>query len=312
MDVVFCTDNNYLMPCGIAIISLLENNKNNDVAVHVVGKELTSESKKQIGDIVGKYQRATIQFYNITDDQLSKYNLPATAPHINVSTYIRLFLFDILPISIEKIIYLDCDLEVVKDLADMWNTNIDNYAIAGVVDSSERTEEAYLKSPYADPMKSHTYVNAGVLLMNLKYWRENNTLDKLMTYVDENSALIKYADQDILNGALPDAIYRLPGRYNIHLFFFWDRFKILELFRGYMDEGLKDPAIIHFTTAMKPWNKGCVHPLRGEFLKYKALSPWKDQPITWGNLSASKKRKYYKRLILSKLGFKKYRSLKPA
>lgn len=308
MDVVFCSDDNYVMHCGIAMISMLENNKNADIVTHIVGKGISDENKAVLKGISDKYN-AQIKFYNISDEELSKYPLPPTPLHINVSAYIRLFLFDILPQEIEKVLYLDCDLVVVDDLSDLWNINIDNYSVAGVIDSNEYTDADYLARKF-DPLKSYTYINSGVMLMNLKYWREHNVLDKLIAYIRDNYESIHYADQDTLNGALPDSIGFLPFRYNVHLTFFTNKFRVLDAFQKEIDAALHDIAIIHYTTSMKPWLKGCVHPLKDTFLKYKAMSPWKDVPITWGNQPGSKKRRYYKRLILGKLGFKKYKSVK--
>ncbi len=307
MNVVFCTDNNYIMPCGIAMISLLENNSHNDVIIHIVGKELTSKNKSILEGIVSKYNTA-IQFYTINDDQLSKYKLPPTANYINISTYIRLFLFDILPTPIEKIIYLDCDLVVVDDLIDLWNTNIENYSIAGVIDSTDQIEKAYLDSQF-NPQKSYTYINAGVLLMNLNYWREKNILEELLLYAEEKPDKILYADQDMLNGALTESITKIPVRYNVHMALCSKKYKVLSIFQKEIDEGLKDRAITHYTTSMKPWLKGCTHPFKKDFLLYKAISPWKDLPITWGNIPRKVRRRFYKRLILGKLGIKKYRPI---
>lgn len=304
MDIVFCSDDNYVMHCGIAMISLLENNKKADITVHIVGKGISDENQKVLKSISDKY-KTQIRFYTITDEDMNKYPLPPTPFHINISAYIRFFLFDILPNEIDKIIYLDCDLVVVDDLMDLWNIDIHDRAIAGVVDANKYTESAYLKERF-NPKETYTYVNSGVLLMNLKYWRENNVLGKLLDYAGKNFENIHFADQDILNGALPDSIQFLPIRYNVHKIFFEDKFRLLDPFHEEIDEALNNIAIIHYTTAMKPWLKGCLHPKRDIYLQYKAMSPWKDVPITWGNLPFKRRFRYYKRVLFQKLGFKRY------
>jgi len=306
MDIAFCTDNNYIMPCGITIISLLENNKKEKITIHLLGLEVTQPNKDLLKGICDKYG-STIHFYDVDKKSLNKVEPPIKgASHINISTFIRLFLPDILPVNVEKVLYLDCDLLILDDLSELWDTNIDSYSLAGVIDFPTFMPETYQKLKYPD---NFSYVNAGVLLINLKYWRENDVLNKLLNYTTNNFDNIDRKDQDIINGALYDSIRLLPIRYNMHNFFFWRNCNAHQ-YQGQVKEALTKPAIIHFTTSMKPWLKVSVHPMTEIYREYKSLSPWKDVPITWGNLTMKRKIRYYKRVILDSLGLKKHKFIK--
>lgn len=304
MDVAICTDNNYVMPCGITILSLLKNNRKQAINIHVAGTGLSPDNEKLLKDIVDEYD-ATIKFYNVSKEELEKYKLPSTPPHLSIAAYVRLFLFDILPQNIEKILYLDCDLLIVDDLSDLWDISIDGYSMAGVVDAHSDMKNTFVRLGY-DP--KYQYINSGVLLMNLKYWREHDVLKQIFIFLENHQGKIKYADQDMLNGALHKSMTTIPFRYNMHSSFVLMQYDAVN-YREEIREALRNIAIIHYTSAMKPWLKGCLHPMKDEYLEYKAMSPWKDVPITWGNLGGHKKRRYYKRLILGKLGFKKYRQI---
>lgn len=306
MDVVFCTDNNYVMPCGITMTSLLENNKSEGVAIHIVGLSLLDDSKEALKGIADKY-KSKIHFYEIDKTYLNKFDLSLTgAGHISIATYIRFFLLEILPPTLHKVLYLDCDLMIMDDLSDLWDTNLENYSMAGVIDRPTFEAETY---KYLNYDNKYPYINAGVLLINLNYWVNNDTQNKLLRYTKENYDIIKRNDQDVMNSVLHESILLLPIRYNMHNFFFWRKCNAYQ-YQDEIKEALKKPAIIHFTTSMKPWLKGSVHPLRKEYLKYKKLSPWKDTPITWGNISFGRKMRYYKRVIFDKLGIKKHRYIK--
>lgn len=306
MDIVFCTDNNYVMPCGITMVSLLENNKGEDVTIHIVGLNLTDESKGILKNITDKY-KAQIHFYKMDESYLGKFDLSMDGGrHISITTYISLFLSEVLPESLKKVLYLDCDLMIMDNLADLWNTDMDNYALGGVMDRPMFEAKTYQELKYDS---KYPYVNAGVMLMNLDYWRKHDIQPKLLKYATENFDNIHRYDQDIINGVLYASTLVLPIRYNMHNFFFWRNCNAHQ-FQDQLSGALKKPAIIHFTTSMKPWLKGSVHPLRNEYLKYKNLSPWKDTPITWGRITFGRKLRYYKRMLLDTLGIKKHRYIK--
>lgn len=57
MEIVCSADNNYVMPTGIMLTSLFENNKDEVIRVHLLDGGLTSESKKNLDDIAKKYTK---------------------------------------------------------------------------------------------------------------------------------------------------------------------------------------------------------------------------------------------------------------
>ena len=179
MHIVFCTDNNYVMPCGITIISLLENNKKSNIDIHILGLDLNNQSKKDLISISDKYSLTRIKIHNITKDSLQKYNFPINkGSYINITTYLRFFIADLLP-ELDKIIYLDCDLLVLNDISKFWNIDIDNCSVAGVIDAPAFDKNTYRLLKYDN---TYSYINAGVLLINLKYWREHDIHRNLLEY----------------------------------------------------------------------------------------------------------------------------------
>ena len=306
MHIVFCTDNNYVMPCGITIISLLENNKKSNIDIHILGLDLNNQSKKDLISISDKYSLARIKIHNITKDSLQKYNFPINkGSYINITTYLRFFIADLLP-ELDKIIYLDCDLLVLNDISKFWNIDIDNCSVAGVIDAPAFDKNTYRLLKYDN---TYSYINAGVLLINLKYWREHDIHRNLLEYLKDNYNNIQRGDQDIINGTLYKSIKTIPLRYNMHNFFF-HRNSNAHQFQTEMIEVRKSPAIIHFTFSMKPWLKGCIHPFAKDYIKYKNLTQWKDTPLTWGTLDFKRKLRYYKRILFDKLRLKKSSYLK--
>ena len=100
-------------------------------------------------------------------------------PHINLTTYYRLLIGEYLPKEIEKCIYLDVDICVLKDLSELFLIEMKNNYIAGVVaagyyfNEKENCERLNLPS-------MRQYVNAGMLVMNLKQIRKDNMTLKFL------------------------------------------------------------------------------------------------------------------------------------
>lgn len=301
IEIALCPDDNYVMPCGITMVSLLENKKNSEIRIHIVGSDLAESNKNILQEIARKYD-TEIVFYAIENKYLEQFDIIRDEmKYITASAYSRLFLPNLLPSHLDKVIYLDCDLMVLDSLSEMWNINIEGYSVAGVIDYQFLIPQTYIDLKYSD---EYSYINSGVLLMNLKYWRENNTLGRCLEYTQANHENLRFKDQDVINGALHDSILLIPMRYNMYFYTFRTKINFGK-YEDERNEALRNPVIVHFTTVMKPWFKESNHPMTEQYLTYKALSPWKKMPIRWSkNLPLRRKIRYYKRTLLYSIGFK--------
>lgn len=305
MHIVLCTDENYIMPCGVSIISLLENNKNNSITLHIMGIDLKKEAEDKLSSICSEYPNALIVFYNAKKGFLDSWNSSSyDSKHMNHPAYLRLFIGNIISQNIDKVIYLDCDIIVTKNLSELWNTNIERYSVAGVLDLHMCCShlETFHRLGYSSTKQ---YINSGVLLINLKYWREKDIVRVFINFARENHGNLLLFDQDIINGTLHDSKLILPIKYNIINTYYWAKNDSTNNYKDEIYSALKDPAIIHYTSPEKPWFKLCLHPLRSEFIKYKNVSPWKNNPLVWPDVKLYKKVRYYKRKILYALKLKK-------
>ncbi len=111
------------------------------------------------------------------------------------------------------------------------------------------------RNSYLSMPKGSKYFNAGVLLINLKKWREEHIKNKVIEFIKTNSARIKFCSQDPLNAILHDKWLQLDPKWNFmpHLTY----------------PGLKNikPAIIHYAGLKKPWKANCR--LKEEYYKYR-------------------------------------------
>jgi len=131
-----------------------------------------------------------------------------------------------------------------------------------------------------------SYVNAGVLLIDLEKLRELDIREMMSNFVNEHSCDINYADQDILNGMFNGKFGVLKPVYNVMTLtcvYTYEQIRQIRHPSFYYSENdivnaQKNPVIVHYTTCMnniRPWCEGSHHPFAIDFDKYMFMSPWK-------------------------------------
>lgn len=179
----------------------------------------------------------------------------------SMATYYRLYMTEVLPSFVSKVLYLDGDIIVRDSLKLLWNTDISGVAVAAVTDTANNTMMPYDFLRYSPSLG---YFNAGVLLINLDYWRENRVLDTFLQFVREHPERLHSHDQDVLNYCFRNAKITLPIKYNVmtefskkdaHNWLSWE-------YEEQLEEAQKHPVIVHFAVAPKPWHSDCPNPYR--------------------------------------------------
>ncbi|WP_337616702.1 glycosyltransferase family 8 protein, partial [Prevotella sp.] len=215
MDIVCSTDCCYVMQTGIMLTSLFENNREADIRVHVLHNGIDSNSITLIERIASDYGQK-ITFCHVDETLCSAFPIGRDGQNTHVgtsyATYYRLFLSELLPKDISRVIYLDGDIIVMDSLNDLWATDMHDKAIAAVPDSYNNKIEHYNRLHYPQPLG---YFNAGVLLINLDYWRTNNVVSAFCQYASANPDSLYCHDQDILNYVFRESKITLPLRYNM-------------------------------------------------------------------------------------------------
>ena len=260
INIAMATDNNYVLPTIVAITSMLENvNEDSFYKFYLlISEDFTKENEEKFLTLEKRYkEKCLINFLKMDNE----FDNNITLPHITSATYFRLRLPSLLQ-NEEKCLYLDGDIIVLKDLVELYNTDITDYYIAGVkeigvqVFSRKRNEKL-------DIPDVEKYVNAGILLMNLKKMRQDNIEQKFNEFIplleERNLSL---ADQDVLNSVCYEKIYNLPFKYNVRANYFAimknntpSSHLVKQNFTGKeWVEAKKRPVIIHYAVKTKPWN----------------------------------------------------------
>lgn len=286
-NIVYASSDAYSSHTGISILSLLTNNCNiaSDIKITVLDSGISDINKKKIESVCKNFGTKCdiVDVDKKLKDTCINLGLPAFRG--SWSVYAQIFMEEILPQSIDKALYIDSDTVIIGSIEDLLNQGIEDFAIGAVVGLSFYTKMPADTSFDYQLAKERTYYNMGVILYNFKKWRELN-----LTSVIKDAAIkdphFEIASQTMLNLYLPEkSIYRLPLQYNYwgHLYPpYCARYELA--WGGYytqveIDNAIKKPVILHYKGPLAhPWINGSISLKRGEYIKYKKTSPWKDDP----------------------------------
>ena len=277
IDVVACTDNNYIMPTGVMMYSVCCNNRDVDIVFHIITGGIGKEGKEKLNKTIMPFINKKISYYDAK--QLDTSIFPRMKKNqYPISAFYRLFLVELLPIRLKKVLYLDGDIIVRKSLLPLWNVVMDNRPIAAVRDGYVELSDFSKRLGYPKEMG---YINSGVLLINLEYWRKHNVINDFVSYMKQHADKILFADQDIINYVFRLNKITLPIKYNLQANLMWKGTKKKydsDNYEKEMRAALCDCVIVHFC-GEKPWHTTCCHPLVSTFLKYYNQTLWNKDPL---------------------------------
>jgi lipopolysaccharide biosynthesis glycosyltransferase len=267
LTIVFAADEKYLKHLAVAIVSLLENNKNLILNIHLIHNGINQKKLDKLNRLVAKYNSKLI-FLEIDDNNVK--NL-YTSSYITTAAYYRLFVASFAEDDVA--IYLDCDLIVNGSIQEISNIELNGSYLGAVVDPGINVSHKI----QLGMKESSEYFNSGVMLLNLKRWKQENLTRKIIKFIDEKRDIIKYHDQDGLNAIVDGAYVRLPTKYNLQTKFIIKHNKNSEEFKSLNDlsDAIKNPTIIHFTGENKPWHFLSDHPYRKLYKYYQSMTPFR-------------------------------------
>lgn len=293
---VCAADDRYAMPLSVMVRSAIENLKSNrKIALFVIDGGIKKYNKKKILKSLNS-KKCEVNFIAIPTswiesiEEVKKYcetNKKVSAlKHLSLAAYYRLFIAELLPEQIEKAIYLDCDLIVEGDLEQLWKIELEdkNYilAVQDLLVGCVSSPEGLLNYQELGIAANSKYFNSGVLAIDLKKWRDDKITAKAIEYLKQNKDYIRFHDQDVLNALLVDRWGELDSRWNLTSFTInkypsWENSPFSE---ETYNKLFHEPYIIHYATALKPWNSRHVL-YKDYFFRYVDMTAWAGWRLTF-------------------------------
>lgn len=269
IPVLFCSNRPYCQHMAVAIASLLFNNPDRPFRIYVALTEEAEEEKSRIQQIVHEYPHASIVFR--TYDRSNIVGFPSNS-HITVDAYVRVFLTELVDPDVERLLYLDCDLIVCSEIDELWRIDLGGRILGAVQDAFSDNHQAL---GFTD---EEPYYNSGVLLIDVKKWREADLTADLVAFIRQNPLVLRYLDQDAFNAVLRGQIRSLPLKWNFTPRHADAEPEAIGISRREFMSIRRKPGIVHFASGFKPWYYGFEPHYKSWYYRYRALTPWNDRP----------------------------------
>ena len=255
IEILCASDDRFLPHLATMLCSLLEHNT--VLRIHLFYSSIDDYTLAELESFVTGYGSA-ITRYEMDPNNFQKLQVDK---HVSIATYYRVLAPRILPLDISKILYLDSDVIVRNSLRSLWNTDLRDHAVAAVIDQSDVIDAEKL-AELGLPAKVN-YFNAGVLLINLNFWRQHNICEKTIAFARNHPEKVTWWDQDALNAILVHRWIELRPVWNLQC---WSLDKRMS--------ATKDAVIVHFCGQIKPWHWSPKRAFRSEYRKYRRKTPW--------------------------------------
>lgn len=279
IPVAFASDNAFIPIFAVCLQSIMDQSSEQyDYDILLLHSDITEENKNTLLKMISEKPNFSLRFYNaaplVKNYRLDPcYGLP-------IETYYRFLIQKILP-EYDKVLYLDCDLIVLADVAELYQTDIDGYSLAAVKDAGflgqinySETLKNYIKTDL--PMQNpHNYFNAGVLLLNTEELRKAYSIEEWLTFASKKYL---FNDQDVLNLYCEGRVKYLPMTWNLmndndNSRISNDIVHAADIIQKEYFAARSNPKIIHYAGRVKPWQ--CPsEDLASYFWKVAAKTPY--------------------------------------
>ena len=275
ITVVLAADDNFAMPLSVAALSVavtLPKSEHLDVWILDMG---IRPQNRQLVERTLALPNAAVHWVDSLWERVAE--LPNTWPNITRAGYGRLLIPEMLPQTVERVLYLDCDVMARRSVQELFAIDMGGNASMGVPD----VQTPFVSSPGGSPWwfrrgrsVDEPNFNSGVLLMDLEIWRAERIGLEALRYLTDGRHEFGQ-DQEAINAVAGQRIGMLDPRWNVQ-HEITDPSYCSSL--PYTDEqlaGLHDDAwIVHFSNAKKPWHHGYDNPWAHEWYALAAKTPF--------------------------------------
>lgn len=265
VSVMFAVTSSWLIPLAVAIRSLcLRSDPRRSYELHIVHHGLKERQMKELEKAVSGHPHVSMGFSTLPEKLLRVLN-DRDCGRFSPLTYGRLMAADMFP-RCDRLVYLDVDVLLNGDVAELYEADLQGAPIGAVRDCAVLQSMGNGRLPehleYISGMgvtSPHLYCNTGVMVMDLRKMREQETEDRLLRLLESHPESFPYADQDIINIVFHGRIAPLPIHWNYHFQFELHHAGMTDLISGTefeeapsLFEG-RSWKLFHLVGDYKPW-----------------------------------------------------------
>lgn len=240
IPIFFAVDNEYIPFLAVTLQSIVEHStEENYYVIKILCTNISEENKEKIN----KYTKdnISIEFVDLNYYIEKIKNKLYTRDYFSMTTYFRLFISNLYP-QYNKAIYLDSDIVLLTDVAELYKEDIGDNLVGAVRDDIIQQNEVFQE--YVEKVVGvssyKNYFNAGMLIMNLDELRKNKFQEKFL-YLLENVKYSVVQDQDYLNRICKGRVKLLDASWNV-------------MPNATKDVNEDNVKLIHYNYQYKPWH----------------------------------------------------------
>lgn len=275
INIVLASDNNYAQHLAVTAVSILENTgKPKSICFYVLSDGIDDDNYCLIQKTICNYGASVTKIECATNDGFY------TEGHITKAAYLRLNIANVLPLNVNKVIYLDDDLLVLQDIEELWNVDLQGKPVAAVPDlalmCSKRMMEQ--KRQTLGLCNDDLYFNSGVMVIDVQQWRDLNYSEKVVAAARDNN--FRHQDQDALNLVFKNNWLPLDFKWNVIPPIWAMQLKIyFSEFRSEAVIAHNNPAIFHYAGRYKPWEFEIRQGFNDKYYEYFAKTEFKNKKM---------------------------------
>ncbi len=283
ISIVLASDERLAMPMTVAAFSAVTNTRSGPINLFILDGGIMPSSRHKVCRTL-VLPHVHVHWIRPASARIDEICRKGPNPRYSKAAYFRLLLPEILPSEIKKVIYLDADVVVLKDLSELWSVEMDGNPFLAVQEPDGpymidcfRTFNPELRNLDFDKFgirPEHKYCNSGVMVIDVEKWRREAVMEKAFAFLE--TYFPRFVDQDALNVVLAGRWGLLDPKWNVTQAFYVAQPKCPygpEVIRNVVS----DPYILHFTGSPKPWTNGAapsLHPGAEFFFHYGRRTAW--------------------------------------
>ena len=294
---LFCGNERYFQHMAVAIVSLAASTRARLIHIHVLTCDGESEEERKLRRTAARLPNVAFRLHRVSAAQIESLFV---SNHVTREAYLRFLAADILPICIDRFVYLDCDLIVLDDIAELYGMELGEKVLAAAPDfpwdpdGTERRRLVELGLP-----EEKTYINSGVLVVDRRRWQDAGLTARLVAFTQAHNSALRFHDQDALNVVCQNDIHVIDPRWNLQARMYLLTRRQFPVEWGETRMARRNPGVIHFTTGNKPWDLDGYVPRRRLYFHFLRRTEWANDALPKGRTA---KLTYRTRRLLLRAG----------
>lgn len=239
IPIFYACDDNFSKYTVVSLYSLIKNaSRDYHYNIHILNSDISEEAKERLAELADS--DFSVSFDDVTEYLKSIADKFPIRDYYSQTTYFRIFIADMFP-HYDKVIYIDSDTIVLKDISALYNTDLKDAYLGACHEQVMVKDDVF--GTYAEKtigISRYNFFNAGLLLINCDQFRMHFVLDSFIQHLYTYEFVVTQ-DEDYLNLICKDHVYWLDQRWNTEIY-------------AKIDYPIEEASILHYIMANKPWH----------------------------------------------------------